>query len=177
MRVSGIREGRPRLRDGHPYAAGAGARLEAARRDDALGKLRRAKKPKEPKHWLVTCGGCAHKLRFQADQRYEAVDYFRSLDWRDRSVPGVRLRRWFCPGCQNDQDWSMMFAFASPVLDHLDQEELKSRALKGWSAGNPRFHSTGTEATSSPPEATEAVEGTGNLQIGISMEGHIGPNK
>lgn len=140
MLVSSRQESHPRLTSSaHPYIVGAELRLKDARRAGTLGKLARAKTPKEPKHWAVTCGGYAYEERFQADQRYDAVDHFRDLGWRGRSVPGVQRRRWFCPGCQSDQDWSMMFAFASPVLAHLSQEELESRTLWQWPDGNPRF--------------------------------------
>lgn len=153
--VSGRQESHPRLTSSaHPYIVGAELRLKDARRAGTLGKLGRANTPKEPKHWAVTCGGCAYEKRVEGAQRFAAVDHFRDLGWRDRSVPGVQRRRWFCPGCQSDQDWSMMFAFASPVLAHLNQEELKDRALKGWFDGNPRFRSIGAEAPQSPSEAT-----------------------
>ena len=144
--MSGYWEGNPRLTPGvHPYADGAGTRLEDAKRAGTLGKLGRAKTPKEPRHYIVTCGGCAYEEQVEGAQRFAAVDHFRDLGWRARSVPGVHQRRWFCPGCQRDRDWSMMFAFASPVLDHLGEKELKSRVLGPWAAGNPTFLRTETE--------------------------------
>ena len=148
MFVSGSQKGLTAPLTGHPYIAGAAPRLEAAKHAGTLGKLRRAKKAKKPGHSLVTCGGCAHEEQVEGAQRYAAVDQLRDLGWRDRSVPGVRRRRWFCPGCQRDQDWSMMFALASPVLPHHSNEELEARILGPWAAGNPRFLRITTETAS-----------------------------
>lgn len=125
----------------HPYKEGAASRIANAKTSKEpghwLGKLRGIRK--SPGHYVATCGGCAHEQAVEAEDRFWAKQELRSLGWRDRSVPGVTRRRHFCPACQRDQDWSMMFAFASPVLAEVSQEELKSRALQGWSAGNPRF--------------------------------------
>ncbi|MGB3634132.1 MAG: hypothetical protein WA982_08840, partial [Rubrobacteraceae bacterium] len=93
----------------HPYSEGATSRIEAAKASKkpghALGKLRGTRK--KPGHYIATCGGCAYEQEVRAEDRFWAGQDLRCLGWRDRSVPGVRRRRWFCPACQRDQDWSM----------------------------------------------------------------------